>query len=304
VSSENQTSQQGQVNEISADDSVNIVENMEFTLEASFGDRLGAYSGEVIDGVPNGQGSFTAENSEGLLWTYTGEFVDGHFNGSGKTEWEDGAIQEGLFYMDLFSEGTWHKSDGTLFYEGVLENGQPPALTDEEIEIMLVNPNNYSGRRIENLAAKLLFFKKNESQSGYMVVAGAGYLDLFMVSFMNEKELYVSIDDYVFITGTVAGEVVAEDGSTSVLMESAVAVDPATILLDSEGSITLTEFNRLKNGMSYRDVAYIIGTEGELLSESGTTSIYKWDGEGSIGANANVTFQDNKLVGKAQAGLE
>ena len=62
--------------------------------------------------------------------------------------------------------------------------------------------------------------------------------------------------------------------------------------------------------MSYEDVCAIIGSEGELLSEvgeSGTeyhTVMYSWDGEGSLGANANCMFQGGVLVSKAQYGLK
>lgn len=72
--------------------------------------------------------------------------------------------------------------------------------------------------------------------------------------------------------------------------------------------ITLDEFNTIQNGMSYEEVVEIIGSEGEASSTATvgdiTTSIYMWKGKGSIGANANVTFINNKVSAKAQFGLE
>jgi hypothetical protein len=74
--------------------------------------------------------------------------------------------------------------------------------------------------------------------------------------------------------------------------------------------ISKAEFNQLKNGMTYDEVVKIIGSKGELLSSSGQkgtdtyTTIYSWDGEGSLGANANVTFQGGKLISKAQFGVQ
>lgn len=72
--------------------------------------------------------------------------------------------------------------------------------------------------------------------------------------------------------------------------------------------ITLDEFNTIQNGMSYEEVVEIIGSEGEASSTATvgdiTTSIYMWKGKGSVGANANVTFIDNKVTAKAQFGLE
>ena len=62
--------------------------------------------------------------------------------------------------------------------------------------------------------------------------------------------------------------------------------------------------------MTYEEVVQIIGGEGEVLSEVGEkgtdlyTVMYKYDGESGLGANANFTFQNNKLQAKAQFGLE
>ncbi len=76
---------------------------------------------------------------------------------------------------------------------------------------------------------------------------------------------------------------------------------------NSKGAlITLDEFNKIETGMSYKDVVNIIGANGTLSSESSignyTTQIYTWYGS-VFGANANVTFQNGKVIGKAQAGL-
>ncbi|WP_050615567.1 DUF3862 domain-containing protein [Bacillus testis] len=79
---------------------------------------------------------------------------------------------------------------------------------------------------------------------------------------------------------------------------------------DSGAEITLEQFNAIENGMSYEEVTKIIGGEGEVLSESGEkgtnlhTVIYVYQGKGNLGANANFTFQGNKLVNKAQFGLK
>lgn len=72
--------------------------------------------------------------------------------------------------------------------------------------------------------------------------------------------------------------------------------------------ITKAEFEQVQTGMSYEDVVAIVGTEGEVSSESEiggiTTKMYTWKGESGIGANANMTFQNNELKSKAQFGLK
>lgn len=73
-------------------------------------------------------------------------------------------------------------------------------------------------------------------------------------------------------------------------------------------TITLAEFQQVKNGMTYEEVVKIIGGQGTLQSEAGDgkykIEMYSWDGEGGFGANANVTFQGGKVTAKAQIGLQ
>lgn len=74
--------------------------------------------------------------------------------------------------------------------------------------------------------------------------------------------------------------------------------------------ISKAEFDQIQNGMTYEEVKGIIGSEGEVLSETGSagdqfhTIMYKWDGEKGFGANANFTFQEDKLQNKSQFGLK
>jgi hypothetical protein len=74
--------------------------------------------------------------------------------------------------------------------------------------------------------------------------------------------------------------------------------------------VSKAEFDQIQNGMSYDEVKAIIGSDGEVLSESGQagdqfhTIMYKWDGEKGFGANANFMFQAGKLQNKSQAGLK
>jgi hypothetical protein len=79
---------------------------------------------------------------------------------------------------------------------------------------------------------------------------------------------------------------------------------------ENKPTISKAEFDAIKTGMTYEEVVEIIGSEGEVMSETGEegtdlhTIIYSWDGEGEIGANANFTFQGGKLQNKAQFGLK
>ena len=89
-------------------------------------------------------------------------------------------------------------------------------------------------------------------------------------------------------------------------------IDTAPVAEDENPpTITLAEYNQIETGMTYFQVCDIIGGYGELLSETDlglgseyATEMYMWEGEGSLGANANIMFQGGKVTSKAQFGLE
>ena len=76
--------------------------------------------------------------------------------------------------------------------------------------------------------------------------------------------------------------------------------------------VTFDAYQRIQNGMSYSQVVAIIGAEGEEMArnkmdgvpgvmESVETVMYQW--VNSNGSNMNAMFQNNKLIQKAQFGL-
>ncbi|MGI5963646.1 MAG: DUF4236 domain-containing protein [Lawsonibacter sp.] len=84
-----------------------------------------------------------------------------------------------------------------------------------------------------------------------------------------------------------------------------------TVSGPNPSTISLAEFEAIQTGMEYQEVFDIIGGRGTMLSEVDMglgdeyyTVIYQWEGEGFVGANANVTFQGGVVISKAQFGLE
>ena len=75
--------------------------------------------------------------------------------------------------------------------------------------------------------------------------------------------------------------------------------------------MSMDEFLQIKNGMTYEQVTELVGSLGSLVGETGNpgnqlyTLTYQFKGEGSIwgGANAQLVFQDGKLISKAQKGM-
>ncbi len=75
---------------------------------------------------------------------------------------------------------------------------------------------------------------------------------------------------------------------------------------DKTASLTLDDYNQLKNGMSKSEVEQILGSEGEQVSSSeiGKYKIetYKWQGENF--SFVIITFRNDKVFSKSQANLK
>ena len=75
---------------------------------------------------------------------------------------------------------------------------------------------------------------------------------------------------------------------------------------DAGPGLTLQHYGELRDGISYRRAASLLGSAGEEVSSTNIggvrTVMYKW-GSGGM-ANMNAMFQDDKLVSKAQFGLK
>ena len=84
-------------------------------------DRTGRYKGEIVNGKPNGQGTFI--NIEGHK--YVGEWKDGLPNGQGASIYSDGSRYEGKYKDGKFhGQGTFTSPYG-INYVGELKNNKP-----------------------------------------------------------------------------------------------------------------------------------------------------------------------------------
>jgi hypothetical protein len=85
---------------------------------------------------------------------------------------------------------------------------------------------------------------------------------------------------------------------------------PTAIPNDSGTGVTMANYLKLQTGMTYEQVAQILGDPGEELSSTDIAGIkgkmYMWKAQGLAGftgSNMNATFQNNMLTSKAQFGL-
>lgn len=58
------------------------------TIHFSDIDRTGTYEGAVLNGVPEGEGMYSATNNDNIDYTYTGDFKAGLFDGQGRTVYD------------------------------------------------------------------------------------------------------------------------------------------------------------------------------------------------------------------------
>lgn len=75
---------------------------------------------------------------------------------------------------------------------------------------------------------------------------------------------------------------------------------------NSNDRITIDKFNQIEEGMTYSQVAELIGSEGNLLSEISfegiSTKTYNWPASNGI-ASATIIFNNDKVSAKSQIGL-
>jgi hypothetical protein len=75
-------------------------------------------------------------------------------------------------------------------------------------------------------------------------------------------------------------------------------------------TITMAEYDQIQEGMSYEQAVEITGGPGKLLKEvtksdgSTITRIYYWKGNGGAASQAELSFEDGKLVYRLQSGLQ
>lgn len=68
-----------------------------FTVPFKDVTRTGSFDGATVNGIANGQGTFTATNDEGLSYSYTGQWENNIFNGQGKYKNDNKETQNGTY---------------------------------------------------------------------------------------------------------------------------------------------------------------------------------------------------------------
>lgn len=152
------------------------------TLELTTGEVDGIYIGDTDkNGLPDGAGIFTVMSDDGNGWTYTGGFSAGHFEGEGEMEWEYGWKEVGIFHDDVIVP----EPEGNVV--SMYEN---PEAYANHCFILIGRIFNVVGFSDGILEFQMYDEAKNYDNNTYVIF---------------NRELDLSSDDYVKVTGFVQG---------------------------------------------------------------------------------------------------
>ncbi len=139
--------------------------------------RIGEYDGDVLNGKASGEGTFTAQNDEGVIYTYEGEWTDGLWNGTGRAKWDSDQyyVQEGTFVDGDFMPTPleYFITLGTLKEKSYIIPDDIKAFIGNNSKIFSDNDlSSYEGEI--DTTFQYTAFSKNPSQYGPMIIKVSG----------------------------------------------------------------------------------------------------------------------------------
>ena len=172
------------------DTGTGTVENKEVTLSLPYGERTGTYSGDMVEGVPDGHGKFETKNEAGETWTYEGDFSAGVFEGEGKTTWEDGTVQIGTYH-----EGVWQATEWGLLFAA--ESTDAITVSDEASSFIKENADFFPSDSVEKFQDNVdesitynMVMKEPDKYGNKIMKAN----DLYVVQ-INTSQIYKDCED-------------------------------------------------------------------------------------------------------------
>lgn len=108
--------------------------------------RIGKYTGNMENGIPDGYGLFVTTNPNGYSWHYIGNWKAGLMHGEGSTYWEDGSLEIGEYDEGHFVFGYCYYDGADLELYSTLSTDR--SLTDSESA--LVEPTEPTVQYIGN----------------------------------------------------------------------------------------------------------------------------------------------------------
>ncbi len=147
------------------------VDNLYLTVPLPEGAKVGFYSGDVEDGVPNGVGTYKTKNSSNVEYSYSGDFKNGLYDGKG--------------YLTFNDNGSVIKWGGT-FVKG--------AFTPTKSELMsfiVANYNVYGYFEVDSQTADLI-----DNHDEIFNTADKNIIPSDLIVEYNYKKMNKSLKDY------------------------------------------------------------------------------------------------------------
>lgn len=158
------------------------------TLELAHGTREGYYTGDLVDGLPDGKGKFVSQNESGAKWTYEGEFTKGHFDGQGKTTWSNGQVEIGTYKNDVIVP-----------------------MKGEEIKTLYTNPKDYKNYCVEIIGKVFSSPEVDEDGIAFQMWADPEISEKNTMVYVHDTSLELKDGDYVKIVGLVGDPMEGEN---------------------------------------------------------------------------------------------
>lgn len=247
------------------------------------------------------EGAWEASGSGGVLES-DGEVLDGgklSLDGDMLTaRWDDGT--EMTFSRNADAAATASDYSGALVgtWEVVYAKSSTEEYDQDDWEAVRANGQNVVLTLSEDLSGTLDTTDATGSGSWSQSSPVSGTLTVNGI----EDDIVINADATLILTAPdgayfafrkTSGETTAPDSAS----------DGGSV--DTGGAVNTDNFNAIQSGMSYEGVAALMGSEGELVSESdaagSSSQTYQWEADGW--GVAQVTFMDGKVVNKTQIGV-
>lgn len=98
-------------------------------------------------------------------------------------------------------------------------------------------------------------------------------------------------------------EISSSPAPTRVPTEPPLITEPPTQTPTPIDKVTVENYNKIKNGMSYGEVARLLGGPGEECGSTGELSTYLWDSNKPY-AYIQVVFSNGKVASKSKYSLD
>lgn len=166
-------------------------------------DKIGKYNGDVLDGKPSGQGTFTAKTDDGEEYTYTGEWKNGIYNGQGVLKFTNGkhGIYDGKFVNGKFTPTIieW------IQYKGSDKKNCPYSLTNIQKKFIKETEKAYKKHDVDTIKKNIGSFQYksftkniNSFKPCFVKIHNLTVIQIMEYkSFNNEVETFLLLDkDY------------------------------------------------------------------------------------------------------------